>query len=590
MKYKFDNGAIVLNGKLYEKAVYDVSNFTFGATFDGNGRALRYSVANGETYDFFKRNFIIIRYNGEMQNLLLDKEVSMLGRRQIVKIDLKTATLEIELFLGQKENGIFTSYRLITEREEDILELRLTNYDFKGEYTRVGNVLKDSVKVFAADTDFEFRTHNATVGFTLSAKNPQCNTFYTFGENCENVTEYVENYSKYRDILEREIADIRVPAGLNETEKALFYSAYFCALENYKEFGDYKAFMAGCNYLSPIRTYYRDSYFTVLSMYNGHTDKVRSQIIALAKGISADGNCPSAVKCDWSAWWGNHYDSPSFLAMMLYDYIKFTGDISFVQTVVDGMTVFEKAQKALEVLSGFADETGLLYKEGKYNMRDWADEVCRYGYVTYDEILYARALYSIAQLYRLLGNEELHKEYENRYNFVKKAINEILWDEDLGYYINFTNEDYTETNLSVDTVFAVIFGIADEERSKKILIKMENTLESKNNGVPEDYGCMSVYPFYSGIDATRLKSTQSFTYHNGGNWPYLTAMYAYAKRKFGMEYKYLLTGWFEYNLKKGNYTPIEYFSPYCDDGSLLQAWSGDSAFVLDEEISKSFWD
>ena len=114
-------------------------------------------------------------------------------------------------------------------------------------------------------------------------------------------------------------------------------------------------------------------------------------------------------------------------------------------------------------------------------------------------------------------------------------------------------------------------------------------LESENNGTPDPYGAMCVYPFYSDLEATCRKSSQAYNYHNGGNWPYLTAMYAHAKRKFGMKYKYLLTGWFTYNLNNGNYTPIEYFSSYCEDGSLLQAWSGDTAFVLDEELSVNFW-
>ena len=38
-------------------------------------------------------------------------------------------------------------------------------------------------------------------------------------------------------------------------------------------------------------------------------------------GINENGDCPSAVKSDYSEWWGNHYDSPSFLSMMLYDYV-----------------------------------------------------------------------------------------------------------------------------------------------------------------------------------------------------------------------------------------------------------------------------
>lgn len=123
-----------------------------------------------------------------------------------------------------------------------------------------------------------------------------------------------------------------------------------------------------------------------------------------------------------------------------------------------------------------------------------------------------------------------------------------------------------------------------------MLVNMEKLLETKNNGMDIDFGSMCVYPFYSKIYSARNKSTQPFDYHNGSNWPYLSAMYAYAKRKFGMDYKHLLTVPFEYNLENGNYTQVEYFSPYCDTGSALQGWSGDAAFVLDEKISLNFWE
>ena len=125
-----------------------------------------------------------------------------------------------------------------------------------------------------------------------------------------------------------------------------------------------------------------------------------------------------------------------------------------------------------------------------------------------------------------------------------------------------------------------------------MLKNMELLLESKNNSAVKcnDFGVMSVYPFYMGAKAACNKSTQPYNYHNGANWPYLSAMYAYAKRKYGMEYKHALESWFEYNIDKGNYTPIEYFSPLCEDGSLLQAWSSAAAFVLDEKLSLDFWD
>ena len=57
-----------------------------------------------------------------------------------------------------------------------------------------------------------------------------------------------------------------------------------------------------------------------------------------------------------------------------------------------------------------------------------------------------------------------------------------------------------------------------------------------------------------------------------------------------MEYKNILTDWFVHNIEKGNYTPVEYYSSTCKDGSLLQAWCGTVAFVVDTELSIKFWE
>ena len=590
MNYSFENGAIVVCGKLYENVKYDVSNKKFGATFNGNGCFTKYLLPNKPNFDCGKCNFLVLSYNGKVQNILLDKTVIMKGRMQTVKIDLKPAILEIELFLSPNQEGIFSSFRLINPSDDDVLELRLLGYGFKSENCTDCYCIEDESNAFASDNAFSYYKENGAICFSLTATRPEFHSVFIVGDAKNHIKHLIENFYIIRNELDEEIKKIKLPENLNECEKALFYSSYYCALENYKDFGSFQGFMAGCEYIFPPRTYYRDSYFTVLPMYNGHKEKVRSQIITLAKGIKADGSCPSAVCCDFAEWWGDHYDSPSFLAIMLYDYIKNTKDKEIANILIDDKNVFEKSVMAMKHLSNYSDETHLLYKDGRFNKRDWADEVNRYGYVTYDELLYARAIYSISQIYKILGNEKQSNLYYEEFENIKKSINEILWNDELGYYVNFSNDDYIETNLSIDTVFAVLFHIADEKRAKILLKNMEKMLESKNNGTPEDFGCMCVYPFYSNIDSAYNKSSQSYNYHNGANWPYLTAMYAYAKRKYGMEYEYLLTGWFEYNLKNNNYTPIEYFSPYCADGSLLQAWSADTAFVLDEETSVDFWD
>ncbi len=575
MKHSYQDGVVVCHCPFHEKVKYNVSNEKISVIFDGSGAMVSYAEA--DTAEHLSRGFCSWYINGQFIDMFSEKTVRMLGRKQTVSVATPAGILKSELFLDQSHSGVFAVYQVLERKSEADITVGCTHNNIS------------NLRVFS-DGDAHIVPENGSVYFHLPVGIDQIVAYLTFDHiDCfDIVTEYTAAQKEYR----QELASIAVPEGLTEMEKALFYSAYYCALENYKVQGDYRCFMAGHRYLLPMRSYYRDSYYTVLPMFNGRSHMVRDQILTLARGISPDGNCPSAVKADYSAWWGNHYDSPSFLALMLYDYVHYTGDECFLNTSVDGMTVYEKAEAAINKLSTFADATGLLYKDGSFNKRDWADEVNRNGYVTYNEILYARAVFCISKMATMLGKDATASRYEAQYESIKAAINRELWDEELGYYINYKSPEHTERNLSIDTVFACIFGIADDEKALRMLKNMETLLESRNNPAVKcrDFGVLSVYPFYTGVEAAHNKSTQPYNYHNGANWPYLSAMYAYAKRKYGMEYKYALESWFEQNIEKGNYTPIEYYSPLCADGSLLQAWSGVAAFVLDENLSLNFWD
>ena len=123
-----------------------------------------------------------------------------------------------------------------------------------------------------------------------------------------------------------------------------------------------------------------------------------------------------------------------------------------------------------------------------------------------------------------------------------------------------------------------------------MLENCERILDSRNNPAVEPFGMFCVYPLYKNIKATVNKSATPFNYHNGADWPYWSAMLAYAYKMYGFEYEFALKNWFFYNLKKGNYTPVEYFSPYCKDGSLLQAWSSVAAFVYNDTNMSFFED
>ena len=86
---------------------------------------------------------------------------------------------------------------------------------------------------------------------------------------------------------------------------------------------------------------------------------------------------------------------------MLYDYVRYSKDNSIMDIVVGSDTVLGKAEVVMKKLGEFETDNGLIYKDGPFNRRDWVDEINRWGYVTYDEILYARALYSLSKLFAI---------------------------------------------------------------------------------------------------------------------------------------------------------------------------------------------
>ena len=590
MSHTYQNGSIIVHDHYHKEALYHISNECISVILNGKGAIVGYALANEK--DMMKNSCLSLFRNHTPVDVYFEKTVKMIGRSQTVTLHLEDAELEIKQFLDASLNGIFTSYSFHSKEADDSITVCFgLNKGMQTATCSQNKELTGKNFCLGASAEFAWSATNQAVYWTLGA-GETVHTFLSCGASPLQALPIVADFEGYEKKMQAEIDSVTLPEGLSEEQKALFLSAYFCSLQNYKSLGDYKAFMAGHHYLLPMRSYYRDSYYTVLPMYRDRPELVKHQIITLAIGISENGDCPSAVKSDFSEWWGNHYDSPSFLSMMLYDYVKYTGDREILGQDVNGETVFQKAEKALQKLSEFADETGLIYKEGPYNQRDWADEVNRNGYVTYNELLYARALFCLSKLYEILGNDGKAEAYLRHFECVKNAINHILWDEELGYYVNFKEADFTEKNLSVDTCFAALFGIADAQKACRMLKNMEALLETRNNKAQKagDYGVMCVYPFYSRADGARNKSAQPYYYHNGGNWPYLSAMYAAAKRKHGMEYRYALESWFDYNVERGNYTPVEFFSPPQKDGSLLQAWSGVAAFVMDEEISRGFWD
>ena len=585
MTHSYKDGKIIVDAKYHEKVPYEISNELIGVTADGLGGLASYRIAN-KSEDCIRTFFSLsLALDGVPFDPYCDKRVSMIGRTETVTLSEGERTLSIRLFLAKEVNGVF--YEITAAKGEEIslvLNCRSAKCD-----DRLGTTFVQGMN-FALSCDKAGDWLRENDAFYVSGKG-SIRFLFTFGGDTEAHKEAFYLYSKHDRETRAKTEGIRIPASaVTEEERALYTAAYFTSLENHKSVGDFRAFAAGCAYLDPLRTYFRDSYFTMLPCYEDHPAYVREEIITLAKGIAEDGSCPSAVKSDYTAFWGDHYDSPSFFVMAIYDYVTHTGDRSVLEEVIHGKTLLETLGVVLDKLTERADETGLLYKEGSFNKRDWADEVNRNGYVTYVEALYARALRSASRLFRE-SDPRRAEGYAALYEKVKDAINTLLFDEELGYYVNYKSSDHTEKNLSVDTVFTVLFGIADENWARSVLRAMERLLETRHNHEQKggDFGVMCVYPLYGERTATAHKSMRPYDYHNGANWCYLTAMYAYAQYLYGGDWRYPLLSCFDYNVARGHYTLVEYFSPCAETGGPLQGWSGDLAFVYDQIGKENFF-
>ncbi len=353
-------------------------------------------------------------------------------------------------------------------------------------------------------------------------------------------------------------------------------------------------FLAGIDYAYPPRAYFRDSYWTAQAALIAQPPMVRDNLLWLARGIRVDGSCPSGV---WDpglftaaeletpgvcSWLPDHYDSPSFFVLLLHDYVASTGDMAVLAAEVNGLTLWQHAAACLKYLTE-SDQDGDGLFEKPHAANDWADNVHRDSLVTYDLALFYGALECMARLAKKRGEVEQAKSYKTQAERVKAAMNASLWDETLGYYRNYQREGFSETNLSIDTLLTLLYGIADEDQTIQVLDAAKHLLQTRNNQeqVYGDWGVMCCYPFYHELADLFSISAEPYHYHNGGDWPYWDGVYgAILLQRDDPDARYVLSRWWEIALENGWLTPFEYAAPPYPQGSLLQGWSTMPAVAL----------
>ncbi|HWF77803.1 MAG TPA: GH116 family glycosyl hydrolase [Caulobacteraceae bacterium] len=359
--------------------------------------------------------------------------------------------------------------------------------------------------------------------------------------------------------------------------------------------GGFAGLAAGLIYSNPPRTYYRDGYWTLQFLMKRAPDIVAAQIELLARAVQDDGEAPSAVivegrsaddferrrcedaemsaaHCRRGEFWSDHFDSPLMFVLAVAEHAAATSDDALAkQHWPQLVAVFDRYM----ALRGRA---GLPVKP--HNDRDWADNVYREGLVAYDIGLWIGALDALATLGARL-DPPLGEAARAEAAAARIAADQALWRGD--HYLDYLRPDgWAETHLALDALLLLRYDAVPEPRALAMLDEVRQRLESRRNGAQPygDFGMLCCFPPFADRAALRAKSAFAYRYHNGGDWPWLDAVYAAERLRRGLPgWRYPLTRWWSYCLEQGWAGPVEHFSRPFGRGSLLQGWSSLPAAV-----------
>lgn len=371
---------------------------------------------------------------------------------------------------------------------------------------------------------------------------------------------------------------------------SLFLACLEAALASFKRFpGDFSGFLAGIDYAYPPRIYFRDGYWTAQILLPLRPDLVRLHLINLARGIAPSGACPSGVFAPHVVpagsrhdlrWLPDHFDSPSFFVLLLAEYVAWTDDLTILDEPVPRpalaphRTLRDAAFACVRYLAQQdRDGDGLIEKP--YRPNDWADNIRRNVWVTYDQALFAAAANAASYLASRAGLHPLSEEFARLATRARGALNTHLWLDAHGHYLDYARPGQVEAHMTLDSLVALRYHLVPAGRIPRLLQAATRLLTKNNAQQPfGDWGVMDVFPLYRFQRDLFGKSAQPFHYHNGADWPYLDGLLASVFAQYDHpETDYVLTRWWQYSLDQGWLTPIEYYSPAYPPGGLLQGWS-----------------
>jgi hypothetical protein len=224
-------------------------------------------------------------------------------------------------------------------------------------------------------------------------------------------------------------------------------------------------------------------------------------------------------------------DQESSLVQAVRLYVRATGDTAFLREMIDGQTVLQRLERALQYLLDhrFSSPHSLLWGA---TTADWGDvqPEHEWGVVldanshraidVYDNAMFLLALSDLAALSGL--NSESARHWLNLHERVKVSLRRYLWDRARGkfrphLYLNgspFPPElDEDQIHYHGGTAVAILAGVLEPSEISEVLAHMRANVAAAG----ADSIGLTVYPPYP-AGSFKNRSMGPYSYQNGGDW------------------------------------------------------------------------
>lgn len=239
----------------------------------------------------------------------------------------------------------------------------------------------------------------------------------------------------------------------------------------------------------------------------------------------------------------------------IYDYYKYTGDKKFVQDI------YPRMQSLMTYINGRKNKNGLLeWMPGDWIFIDWADKLSKDGEVSFEQLLYARSLETMALCAKLANDADGTLKYDKQAKELKTKIFEFYWNQNKNALVHSRIDDKQTDNV---TRYANMFGIFFDyfTPEQKLGVKKNVLLNDKVAKITTPY-----MRFYE-LEALCAMGEQSYVLKEmKGYWGGMLKLGA-------------TSFWEEYNPDKKGVEHLEmYGRPY--GKSLCHAWGASPIYLL----------